>query len=189
MMTKIAFIAALLLAPCQVDGFSLGSETSRKTFFSNVQNGALLIPSLISTTAFVSQPIAANAAATATTKDLINDLVSSQEKMKPIPELLQQGEWDKVRTILKTPPVIQLWNLGESQNTLVKLAKETGDIDLLELKDELAISLQMCDQLTYDNAFVYFQPGNGKVKIKEPTELALKAISQINDAISIAEGS
>ena len=47
----------------------------------------------------------------------------------------------------------------QSQNTLVQLAKETGDFELLELKDELAISLQMCDQLTYDNAFVYFQPG------------------------------
>lgn len=186
MTAKMSFVAALLLATCQVYGFSSDGATSRKTFLSNVQNGALLIPSLISTTSFVSQPIAASAAATTATKDLINDLVSSKDKMKPIPELLQQGEWDKVRTILKTPPIIQLWNLGESQNTLVKLAKETGDIELLELKDELAISLQMCDQLTYDNAFVYFQPGNGKVKIKEPTELALKAMSQINDAISIA---
>ena len=89
----------------------------------------------------------------------------------------------------------------------------------------------MCDQLTYDNAFVYFQPGrfpfpidkhlyfalisligsshifgyfcvpffvrmhfcfisypcigNGKVKIKEPTDLALKAQSQIQEAIKI----
>ncbi len=82
----------------------------------------------------------------------------------------------------------QLWNLGESQNTLVKLAKDTGEFELLELKDELAISLQMCDQLTYDNAFVYFQPGNGKVKIKEPTDLALKAMNQIGDAISLAGG-
>jgi len=155
---------------------------------STIQNGAMLIPSLIGTTAFVSQPTAARAAATAATKDLIKDLVSSKEKMKPIPELLQQGEWDKVRTILKTPPIVQLWNLGESQNTLVKLARETGDVELLELKDELAISLQMCDQLTYDNAFVYFQPGSGKVKVKEPTELALKAMSQMNDAINMVEG-
>jgi len=188
MMAKIPFIGTLFLVSCQVYGFSPGGETSRKTFLSKIQNGAILIPSLIGATVFVSQPTAARAAATAATKDLINDLVSSKEKMKPIPELLQQGEWDKVRTILKTPPIIQLWNLGESQNTLVKLARETGDIDLLELKDELAISLQMCDQLTYDNSFVYFQPGNGKVKVKEPTELALKAMSQINDAISILEG-
>jgi len=67
---------------------------------------------------------------------------------------------------------------------LVQLAKETGEFELLELKDELAISLQMCDQLTYDNAFVYFQPGNGKVKIKEPTDLAKKAQAQIQEAIN-----
>ncbi len=69
---------------------------------------------------------------------------------------------------------------------MVNLAKETGEFELLELKDELAISLQMCDQLTYDNAFVYFQPGNGKVKIKEPKDLAIKAMSQIQDAIKLS---
>jgi hypothetical protein len=44
-----------------------------------------------------------------------------------------------------------------------------------DLKDELGVALQMCDQLTYDNVFVYYQPGNGKVKVKEPTDLAIKA--------------
>lgn len=56
---------------------------------------------------------------------------------------------------LSAPPL----SCMQSQNTLVKLAKETGDFELIELKDKLAISLQMCDQYTYDNAFVYFQPG------------------------------
>ena len=65
------------------------------------------------------------------------------------------------------------------------LAKETGEFELLELKDDLAISLQICDQLTYDNAFVYFQPGNGKVEIKQPKALANKATSQIQDAIKL----
>jgi hypothetical protein len=66
------------------------------------------------------------------------------------------------------------------------LAKETGNIDLFELKDELAYNLQICDQLTYDNAFVYFQPGNGKVKIKEPQQLALLAMKQIQQVIDLA---
>jgi len=44
----------------------------------------------------------------------------------------------------------------------------------------------MCDQLTYDNAFVYFQPGNGKYKIKEPQELARAAMSQIQQVIELA---
>ena len=50
---------------------------------------------------------------------------------------------------------------------------------------ELAYNLQLCDQLTYDNAFVYYQPGNGKVKIKEPQELARRAMGQIQDVIDL----
>jgi hypothetical protein len=82
------------------------------------------------------------------TSILVDELKSSQEKLNPIPQLLAEQEWDKVRTILKTPPVNKLWNLGDSQNTVLKLAKETGDVDLFELKDDLAYNLQMCDQLT-----------------------------------------
>jgi hypothetical protein len=74
----------------------------------------------------------------------------------------------------------------QSQNTILKLAKITDDPELFELKDDLALSLQMCDQLTYDNAFVYFQPGNGKVNIREPTGLAFKAMQQIQQAIDSA---
>jgi hypothetical protein len=69
---------------------------------------------------------------------------------------------------------------------LVLLGKETGEFGLLELKDELSITLQICDQLTYGNAFVYYQPGNGKFKIKEPMDLAKKAMNQIQDAIDMA---
>lgn len=175
-------IIGLAAITSQTEAFSSQeSGQTRRDFLSKLQT-TIAAPVLVATTTIVN-PALSNAASTA---DLVSDLKSSKEKLTPIPDLLQQGEWDKVRTILKTPPVNNLWNLGESQNTLVKLAKETGEFELLELKDELAISLQMCDQLTYDNAFVYFQPGNGKVKIKEPTDLALKAASQIGDAISLA---
>jgi hypothetical protein len=85
----------------------------------------------------------------------------------------------------KKQPKNKLTKYIKSQNTLSILAKETGEFDLIELKDELSISLQICDQLTYDNAFVYFQPGNGKVKIKEPKDLAVKAVGQIQEAIKL----
>jgi hypothetical protein len=175
-------LALLATTTCisQAEGFS--SQEPRRAFLSKVQN--VVAPALIATIAGTN-PSIANAAAT---KDLVADLVSSKEKLAPIPDLLQKEEWDKVRTILKTPPVNQLWNLGESQNPLVKIADNLGEIELLDLKDELAISLQMCDQLTYANAFVYFQPGNGKVNIKQPTDLANKAMAQIGDAISLAGG-
>lgn len=74
----------------------------------------------------------------------------------------------------------------QSQNVVLQLAKETGNVDLFEMKEELAYNLQMCDQLTYDNAFVYFQPGSGKYKIKEPQQLAKTAMNQIQQVIDMA---
>jgi len=142
---------------------------------------------------------------------MLDELKSSMAKLEPIPDLLEQKEWDKVRSILKLPPVNKLWNLGDvsivtfghsghtmrailtislsvaqSQNTILRLAKDTGNVELFELKDDLAYNLQMCDQLTYDNAFVYYQPGSGKYKIKEPQDLARRAIGQIQQAIDMA---
>ena len=150
-------------------------ESSRRSFLSSMGGTAVAATAVLTQ----SQPAYA-----ASTKDaLIADLNESYAKLVTIPDLLQQQEWDKVRTILKTPPIVQLWNLGDSKNTLVQLAKETGDFELLEAKDELSISLQMCDQYTYDNVFVYFQPGSGKVKIKEPVEMAEKAKSQLKEVL------
>ena len=120
-------------------------------------------------------------------EEMVSQLTDSLERLRPIPSLLAQAEWEKTRNILKTPPVNELWNLGDSKNTLVRLAKETGDFELLEMKDELAISLQMCDQYAYDNVFVYFQPGDGKFKVKEPTEMAERAMKQLEEAIKVVK--
>lgn len=157
-------------------------STSRRAFVSK----ASVLASSVAIATVVS-PSLASAAAPTQKKALIADLTESRDKLESIPDLLQQSEWEKVRQVLKTPPVNQLWNLGDSQNTLVKLAKETGDFELLEMKDELAISLQMCDQYAYDNVFVYFQPGNGKFKVKEPTDMARKALSQLKEALDFLD--
>lgn len=128
------------------------SSSSRRSFLSN------LIATSSSATLLITSPTTAHASSSSK-EELLSDLTTSLTKISSIPPLLESAEWDKVRTILKTPPVNQLWNLGESQNTLVKLAKETGNFDLMEVKDELAISLQMTDQYSYDNVFIYYQPG------------------------------
>lgn len=126
-------------------------------------------------------------ASSAPSSGLIDELQQSKDKLAPIPDLLEAQEWDKVRSILKVPPVNKLWNLGDSQNPVLKIAQATDNADLIEMKDELALNLQMCDQLTYDNAFVYFQPGNGKVKIKEPQTLAISAMKQLQDIIDASQ--
>ena len=132
---------------------------------------------------------AAAAASASEAKAWIAELESARRKLDGVPGLLQAGEWDQVRTILKTPPVNFLWNMGDSKNPLSQLAKATDQFELIDLKEEISISLQMTDQYTYDNVFVYFQPGNGKVKIKEPMEMALKAMQQIDDALQLAKDS
>jgi len=186
---KPTCLLLLLSATAQIAAFSINSSsTSTSTITNDVTNRRSFFSKVATTTTVATVGVLANnipAANAASTTNLIQDLETSVTKINGIPELLDQGEWDKVRTILKTPPVNKLWNLGESQNTLSILAKETGEFDLIELKDELSISLQICDQLTYDNAFVYFQPGNGKVKIKEPKDLAVKAVGQIQEAIKL----
>ena len=157
---------------------------SRRSFLTSIGTAAVMSASIAST--FSPAPVYA---AGSTKDSLVADLNDAYEKLSTVPDLLRNSEWDKVRTILKTPPIVQLWNLGDSKNTLVTLAKETGDFELLEMKDELSISLQMCDQYTYDNVFVYFQPGNGKVKVKEPVDMAEKGQSQLKEVIDFVGAS
>ena len=61
------------------------------------------------------------------------------------------SKWDAVRSVLKVPPVGNLWNLGDSKNTLRKLADLRDDVELFELADDVASALQLADQFTYDN--------------------------------------
>jgi hypothetical protein len=159
-----------------VSAWSPAAQLSRRDWFQQTAAAT----ALVSVSSLVAPQIATAASAT---DILIDELESSKSLLQEIPQFLQDEEWDKVRNILKTPPVNKLWNLGDSQNTVLKLAKETGNVELFELKEEVANNLQMCDQLTYSNVFVYFQPGNGKINIKEPTQAVTKAMTQIQEIL------
>jgi len=192
MMITIISMTMFLLLFAMIDAFTMQQSTTRIT--STSTTSLYEIPISSDRRSFVSTLVATSIAITSTPlpafaseKDtLITNLSDSLTAIKAIPSLVDAAEWDKIRTVLKSPPVNELWNLGESKNTLVKLAKETGEFELLEMKDELAISLQMCDQYSYDNNFIYYQPGNGKIKTKEPMEMANKAISQLKEAVDAA---
>merc|ERR1711957_819621 len=139
--------------------FSLGSNDKTKSCViseSSSRRSFLDTLALTVSTTVTGFGIALPSNAAESKEALISDLEVSRIKMQPIPELLKKEEWDSVRSILKTSPVNKLWNLGDAI-----LAQELGEVDLLELKDELPLTIQICDQLTYGNAFVYFQPGNG----------------------------
>jgi hypothetical protein len=72
------------------------------------------------TAALLTQPVEA-----AVKDELLEDLRSSKERMAAIPALLDEKEWDKVRTILKLPPVNKLWNLGDVRHNVASVAPST----------------------------------------------------------------
>ncbi len=106
--TLILQAAAFSVGPTSQQSSS--AQDSRRNFLSNV---LIKVPSAaaVAGSVILNNPLQANAATSTT--ELVDDLETSLSKMVVIPELLDQGEWDKVRTILKTPPVNKLWNLGE----------------------------------------------------------------------------
>ena len=167
-----------------VDVFLMMDDPSSSSPLSSHSRRSILSSSLLASIATILTTSSQIAFAAETNTDsLIADLDTSFERISTIPPLLEAAQWDKVRTILKTPPVVDLWNLGDSKNTLAKIALSTGNMEIMEYKDELSISLQMTDQYSYDNNFIYYQPGNGKVKTKEPLDMANKAIVQLKEAV------
>lgn len=90
-------------------------------------------------------------AAPASEEALLSELKDVRKALEPLPALLEQEKWDAVRSVLKTPPVGNLWNLGDSKNTLRKLADLRDDVELFELADDVAGALQLADQYTYDS--------------------------------------
>ncbi|CAE8600286.1 unnamed protein product, partial [Polarella glacialis] len=115
--------------------------------------------------------------------ELTEILRKDRALLATLPGLLQAQEWEAVRQVLKAPPVNYLWNLGESKNTVKKVGEVTDDASYFDLAEELSGALQLCDQFTYDNVFIPFQPGNGKVKIKEPTEQVTTAIATLDGVL------
>ena len=81
-------------------------QLSRRVLLSRTVEGMLLTPVVL-------LPAIAAATADSSSLLLLDELKASQIKMQPIPDLLAQQEWDKVRSILKVPPVNKLWNLGD----------------------------------------------------------------------------
>ena len=81
-------------------------------------------------------------------------------------------------------PIAELWNLGASKNWLRAEALAAGDPELIELSEDLSSALQLTDQYVYDNNFIYFQPGNGKLKYKEPKDQVKVAQSKLKQIIA-----
>jgi hypothetical protein len=187
--TLLLAIASFLFASAVVDAFSNcpSSSGSRPSIapLDATSRRAFMATSVVSFVGFAAAGSAV--AADESVSSLIDELVESKKKLSQVPDLIKAEEWEAVRAILKNPPVNTLWNMGDGKNPMLKISKATDEFELIDLKDELGISLQMCDQFVYSNEFIYYQPGDGKIKVKEPTELAKKAMSQLGEAIDMAK--
>lgn len=82
-------------------------------------------------------------AATGKVEEALEEMRVSKEKLQAIPELLEEKEWDKVRTILKLPPVNKLWNLGDVRPYL------TFDVVSMKLQYDLTISSSLSKVTKY----------------------------------------
>ena len=104
--------------------------------------------------------------------------------MTPLTGFVDDGKWDAVRTVLATSPIVELWKTGNSKNWIRAAALDAGDPELIELSEDLSSALQLTDQYVYDNNFIYFQPGNGKVKTKEPKDRIAVAKTKLKAIIA-----
>jgi hypothetical protein len=85
-----------------MDASALNPEISRRWFIATAVSACSV--------AFV--PAGAHAASSKV-EEALEEMRASKEKLQAIPDLLEEKEWDKVRSILKLPPVNKLWNLGD----------------------------------------------------------------------------
>ena len=168
---------------------SFGSSTSL-TYNSPAQSRRSFGSStIVATTAFFfTLPLVAVAADDSADFNIAS-LKKAKLLLKPLSQALEEEKWDTVRSVLKGPGVGELWNLSLAKSPVSKLAKLSDDpVTLLDLNDELMLSLQMADQITYANSFAYTQPGNGKLDRGGPITMIKKAISQLDEIIVIADG-
>lgn len=85
--------------------------------------------------------------------------------------LIDEEKWDAARSVWKVPPVNYAWEQSQNKkNPIKKLADLRDDVELFEVVDEIAAAIQLADQYCYSNTFIYTQPGNGKMKFKEPKQ-------------------
>lgn len=110
-----------------IDAFTMQQSTTRITSTSTTTSlyetpisstdRRLFVSILVGTSiAITSSPLPAFASEKDT---LITNLSDSLTAIKAIPSLVDSAEWDKIRTVLKTPPVNELWNLASPLYSIV----------------------------------------------------------------------
>ena len=128
------------------------------------------------------RPLSASAAPAASEAALVGEVRAIQKALDltSLFGLIDEEKFDSVRSVLKVPPVGDAWQQSQNgKNPFRKLADLRDDVELFETVDEIAAALQLADQYLYSNTFIYTQPGNGKLKIKEPKQQLQIAVDKM----------
>lgn len=87
------------------------------------------------------------------------ELGEARKQLEMVPNLIQTEEWDKVRSILITPPLSDLWTARSGSKRTNAFWEEYAEVvaddefAVLELKDELQSHLRYLDMAVYNNVF------------------------------------
>lgn len=102
----------------------------------------------------------------------------ARAQLEPCAQLIEEGAWDGVRTVVKTAP------LANAKSLITDYISEMGDAyeDLVVPREDLVQSLQMLDMSVYNNNFIGEHNGQGKpgagVKVDKATPLVNLAASK-----------
>jgi hypothetical protein len=92
---------------------SVASWSIRKITMTDITDRRWFAITTVTAIATAVIPSRAEAANSEKVREALDEMRLSKEKLQAIPDLLEEKEWDKVRSILKLPPVNKLWNLGD----------------------------------------------------------------------------
>jgi hypothetical protein len=88
------------------------------------------------------------------TRDLLKE---ARAQLEPCAALIADGQWDGVRTAVKTAP------LANAKNLITRYIGEAGEKaeDLVVPREDLVQALQLLDMAVYNNVFTSEQNGQG----------------------------
>jgi len=139
------------------DGLLLGRREYIRNGISSV-----LVPVTIGLVT-VGDPIVAQAAETTTgptggLMELQSTLQKARDQLEPVPDIIREEKWDKIRAILITSPLSDCWTTTKKGGLLLNIADAVGNADgdelaVLELREELVSHLRFLDMSAYNNVF------------------------------------
>ena len=138
----------IVVLASQATALQLGSASTRQTRRAalGTATAAFVLP--------LPHACAADATAAAATQALLRE---ARAQLEPCAQAIADGNWDGVRTVVKTAP------LANSKNLITRYIEEAGDAadDLVVPREDLVQAMQLLDMAVYNNNFISEQNAQG----------------------------